>query len=554
MRILRSFILACLCALSTHAGHVKITLLATTDLHGNIYPYDYFNAKPAPRGLAKIATLIAAARSENPNSILVDCGDTIQGTPLEYVHQTQVRNGQTERADPMMLAMNLLGYDAMVLGNHEFNYGLKNLVRAREAAKFPWISANTIVAGGAAVKPFEPYIVTTVAGVRIGVVGITTPLIPLWEPPENYRGLHWRGGVEAARDAVTQLRSKHHPDLVIVAGHTGLDRELKTGTIRPEDSEENMIYEIASQVRGIDGIVFGHTHQELPELRVGDVVLMQPKNWGISLGRMDFELDGEPGAWKIASKHSRVIRVTAETPADERIIELARTYHDHAEVYLNTPVAIAPVELDSRMARVEDTPLLEAIEQVQLFYAKADVSFASIFNTHLVIRKGPVTVRQIAALYIYDNELYAIEGTGKMVRDALENAARYFQTGGGFNPGVFGFNYDIAKGVEYEIDLTQAEGHRIRNLRWHGAALRDDQKLRLAVNNYRAGGSAGYTMFQGAKIVWRSPREIRDLMVEYYTERKQLPSETDSNWRIEPPTAREVSRREALGGTPEGNQ
>jgi len=166
----------------------------------------------------------------------------------------------------------------------------------------------------------------------------------------------------------------------------------------------------------------------------------------------------------------------------------------------------------------------------------------------------PVSVRQVAALYTYDNGLYAIEGTGKMVRDALENAAPYFKTGGGFNPVVYGFNYDIAKGVEYEIDLTQAEGHRIRNLRWHGAALRDDQKLRLAVNNYRAGGSAGYTMFQGAKIVWRSPREIRDLMVEYYTERKQLPSETDGNWRIGPATAREVSRREALRGTPEGNQ
>jgi 2',3'-cyclic-nucleotide 2'-phosphodiesterase/3'-nucleotidase len=554
MRILRSFALACLGLACAHAGQVKITLLATTDLHGNIYPYDYYQAKPVPRGLAKIATLIAAARSENPNSLLIDCGDTIQGTPLEYVHQTQVRNGQTERADPMMLSMNLLGYDAMVLGNHEFNYGLKNLVRARETAKFPWISANTIVARDAAVKPFEPFLVKTVSGVRVGIVGITTPLIPQWELAENYRGLRWRAGVEATREAVGELKAKHHPDIVIVAGHTGLDRELATGTVRPEDSEENMIYEIALQVHGIDGIVFGHTHQELPEFRVGDVLLMQPKNWGISLGRMDFELDGEPGAWKITSKHSRVIPVTPTTQVDERVIELARAYHDNAEAYLNTPVANAPVEMNGRMARVEDTPLLEAIQEVQLFYAKADISFASIFNTHLVIPKGPVTVRQIAALYIYDNDLYAIEGTGKMVRDALENAARYFKTGGGLNPRVIGFNYDIAKGVEYEIDLTQPEGHRISNLKWHGAALRDDQKLRLAVNSYRAGGSAGYTMFKGAKIVWRSPREIRDLMVEYYTERKQLPAKAEGNWRIEPPAAREVLRREAARDTPDTNQ
>src|SRR5579864_8747668 len=206
MRILRTFVLASLCLVAASAGHVQITLLATTDLHGNIYPYDYFNARPAPRGLAKIATLIAAERAENPNNILIDCGDTMQGTPLEYVHQSKIRTGGTDRADPMMRSMNLLSYDAMVLGNHEFNYGLKNLAAARDAARFPWISANTIVAPGSAVKPFEPYIVKTVAGVKIGVVGITTPLIPVWESPENYRGLSWRAGVDAARDAVADLR------------------------------------------------------------------------------------------------------------------------------------------------------------------------------------------------------------------------------------------------------------------------------------------------------------------------------------------------------------
>ena len=131
MRIPRSLIFL-VCLVCAEAAHVKITLLATTDLHGNILPYDYFTAKPAARGLAKIASLIAEARAENPNNILIDCGDTIQGTPLEYVHQRDVRRGRSERADPMMLGMNLLGYDAMVVGNHEFNYGLKNLTRARK--------------------------------------------------------------------------------------------------------------------------------------------------------------------------------------------------------------------------------------------------------------------------------------------------------------------------------------------------------------------------------------------------------------------------------------
>lgn len=545
MRLLRSFVIVLFCVLWANAAHVEIMLLATTDLHGNLEPYDYYTARPAARGLAKIATLIARARAENPNTILIDCGDTIQGTPLEYVYQTQVRRAQTTLTDPMMRAMNLLGYDAMVLGNHEFNYGLKNLSRARDAARFPWISANTIVTPGAAVKPFAPYIVKTVDGVRIGIVGITTPAIPTWELPENYRGLRWLAGVDAARDAVAELRSKHHPDIVILAAHSGLDRDLKTGELHPGTSDEDMTYEIASQVRGIDAIVFGHTHQELPEARIGDVLLMQPRNWGMSLGRMDFEMDGEPGAWKIASKHSRVIPVTADTMPDARVMEIAGPYHDQTEAYLNTPVATAPVELDARLARAEDTPVLDAIEEVELFYAKADVAFASIFNTHVVIHKGPVTVRQLAALYIYDNDLYAIEGSGKMVHDALENAARYFKTGGGISGNVIGYNYDVAGGVEYEIDLRAPEGHRIRKLRWHGSPLLDDQKLRIAVNSYRAGGSAGYTMFQGAKILWRSPKEMRDLMIDYFTAQKQLPSKPAGNWSIEPESARDRTLRAA---------
>src|ERR1700681_4512066 len=162
------------CCFSLTAARVKLSVLATTDLHGNMYPVDYYLDKPANRGLAKIATLIRAARTANPNNLLIDCGDTIQGTPLEYVYQTFVHTGHMPvkltfpggpfQHDPMMLAMNAIGYDAMVLGNHEFNYGLKNLDRARSEAHFPWLSANTELAGGEG-KAFARYLVKTLAGV-----------------------------------------------------------------------------------------------------------------------------------------------------------------------------------------------------------------------------------------------------------------------------------------------------------------------------------------------------------------------------------------------------
>jgi len=555
MPVARTLLSVLLFAFLAQGEEIRITLLATTDLHGNMLPYDYFTARPAARGLAKIATLIRAARAENPDTLLIDCGDTIQGTPPEAVYQHAVDSPGASRHDPMMLAMNAIGYDAMVVGNHEFNFGLKNLAKARSDGQFPWISANIHVAAGAGVQPFAPYFLKTIGGIKVAVVGVTTPLIPEWDAEEHYRGYQFEGGVETVRRAVAELREREHPDIVIVAAHAGLDRNPTKESSATGDSRENMVYQIATDVKGIDAIVFGHTHDQLATLRVGDVLLMQPKNWGMSLGRMDFVLGKDkPGTWKIVSKSSRLIPVTAETAADPKMVEIAKPYHEQAENYLNNRVADSPVSLDARLARVEDTAIIDAVQQVQLFYSNADVSFASSFNARASIPKGPVTVRQIAALYVYENQLYAIEGTGKMVREALENAARYFKSCSGdcsqgplINPEVIGFNYDMAQGVDYDIDLTQPPGNRIRSLRWHGAPLSDTQPLRIAVNNYRAGGSAGYSMFRGAKIVWRSPEEIRELVIRYYSEHRQLPSQPDNNWRVVPEAARQELRAEALG-------
>jgi 2',3'-cyclic-nucleotide 2'-phosphodiesterase/3'-nucleotidase len=539
-RLLAASILASLAC----GAELKITLLATTDLHGNLFPYDYYTAQPAARGLAKIATLIQIARAENPNNLLVDCGDTIQGTPLEAVYQE--KGGPGLDHDPMMVAMNAIGYDAMVVGNHEFNFGLKNLAQARRDAHFPWISSNIGITEGATVKPFAPYFLKTVAGVKIAVIGVTTPMIPTWEPEEHYRGYRFESGVDAVKRTIAELGEREHPDIVIVAAHAGLD-----------GGRENMVREIATEVPGIDAIVFGHSHQQQAGLQIGEVLLMQPKNWGISLGQMDFVLEPKAtSGWKIVSKTSRLIPVTRDTAADPKILEIGRPYHELAERYLSTAVAQAPVSLDSRLARVEDSALIDAIQQVQLFYSKADVSFASSFNARVSIPEGPVTIRQIAALYIYENQLYVVEGDGKMVRDALENSARYYNSCANdcsqsplINPQIAGFNYDMAEGVDYEIDLTQPAGRRIRNLRWHGKPLEDNQPLRIAVNNYRAGGSGGYSMFRGAEIVWRSPDEIRDLVIQYYSEHKTLPAHPDNNWRVVPEAALRTLEHEALAQT-----
>ena len=508
-----------------HAAPVTVTVLATTDLHGNLLPVDYVTGGAVPRGLAKIATLIRAARAENPNTILIDCGDTIQGTPLESVYQRALGSRAdagpaTPHGDPMMRAMSLLGYDAMTVGNHEFNAGLINLDRARRDANFPWISANIALARPGAEREFAPYIVKTVGGVKVAVIGVTTPLVPLWERPENLGGYRFTSPVEAVKLALAKLRREEHPELIVVAAHSGLGRNPEASA--SGDPAEDVVYDLAMQAPEVDAIVFGHSHAQQEGLLVGPVLLVQPKNAGASLARIDFTF--EP---KLVAKKSRLIPVTSETAAAPDLMELARPYEQATQHYLNTPVAISARELSAARGREEDTAIVDAIQRVQLYYAKADVSFTALFDAQARIPRGEVTVRQIAALYPYDNELFAIEGTGRMVKDALENSARYFS-----NKGLPGFNYDMAEGVEYEIDRSRPEGDRIRNLRRRGKPLDPAQKLRIAINNYRAGGTGGYGMFRGAKILWRSSDDVRELMIRYYTERKVIPTEATHNWRL----------------------
>jgi 2',3'-cyclic-nucleotide 2'-phosphodiesterase (5'-nucleotidase family) len=189
---------------------------------------------------------------------------------------------------------------------------------------------------------------------------------------------------------------------------------------------------------------------------------------------------------------------------------------------------------------------------VQLHYAQADVSFAAMFDLGVRIRQGPVTVREIAALYPYENELYAVEGDGRMVKAALENSARYYLScrdalcaqGPLINRGVAGFNYDTAQGVTYEIDLTRRAGERIQNLRWQGRPLLPAQKLRIAINNYRASGRGGYDVFRKARVLWRSNEDVRDLIVRYFTGRRGLPLKPDDNWRVTPEGARRTLQAE----------
>ena len=547
--------LACICVSGASVGSsvpaqapsaAHITLLGTTDLHGHIEPLDYYSNKPAQLGLAKIATLIHQVRAEQPHVLLLDSGDTIQGTPLAYYFARK----DTDRTNPMILAMNALGYDAAAVGNHEFNFGLDVLWKAKREARFPILAANIKQTYKAGPQRFEPYIIKQIAGVRVAIVGFVTPAIPQWEIPADYTGYEFENIVDAARRVIPEVRKR--ADVIVVLAHSGLGPDPATGAGGESYDlpNENAVLALAEQVPGIDVILFGHTHFELPERVVNGVLLTQAKNWGASLARVDIDLTHEAdGRWQIASMHSSVIAVTERTPPDPKIVELAAPYERATQAYLDTPVATSTQEMRGTTARFEDEPLVDLIHAVQLDAGHADVSMAGMLFTGAIIPKGQVTIRQAASLYIYENYLYAIEMNGAQLREALEHAASFFQSWpfpAGVPVRLPSFSVDSAEGVNYTIDLRLPSGHRIVGLTYKDKPLAEAQKLRVAVNNYRYGGGDNYAVYKGLPVVFRSAEEIRDLIIEHLTRTHVIPTTADHNWRIEPPEAVEALRHAAL--------
>lgn len=529
-----SLVLALALVVSTSASHrgaparAQVTILSTTDLHGNILPIDYYTNKADNRGLAKIATLVKQARKDNPNLLLLDSGDTIQGTPLEYYHN---RKNNTP-PDPMMLSMNALHYDAMAVGNHEYNFGLKVLEKARHEANFPWLSANTYKKGTDQTA-YDPYLVKEVNGVRVGILGLTTPGIPNWENPPNYEGLEFRETVSEAGKWVKVLREKEHVDLVVIAMHMGLEEDLRTGELNPSNvPNENAAVKIAGQVAGVDVILMGHTHREVPSLYVNGVLLTQADYWGHRLARVDIYLEREEagGRWRVVAKGARTLPVDNAKP-DEEVARLAENYDRETQAWLGRVIGESPADLTALDSRFRDTAIMDLIQRVQLEAGQADVSLAAPFNLQARINKGPVTVRDIAGLYIYENTLVVIEVTGQQLKDALEHSAKYFVT---YVPGkrpsdlvdekIPAFNFDIGEGVTYDLDISKPVGQRIQNLRFHGQPLDPARKLKLAVNNYRVNGGGGYTMYKNAPVITRSGEEIRDLIIDWVERHKQIPA------------------------------
>lgn len=537
-----------------------ISVVATSDVHGNVLNFDYgTNAAPKKgQGLAKVSTYVKNLRKTNPNVMLIDNGDSIQGTPLTYYHNVVDKTA----IYPMSAVMGEIGYDSCTLGNHEFNYGLGVLNRIKndlETQGIDVLSANTYKTNNRKfVKPYtmKSFVVNGKI-ISVAVIGLTTKTISSWEAPAHYAGLHFNDLVSEAKKWVPIVKADG-ADVIIVAAHTG---EEGASDIIPE----NQAKALATQVSGINAIVAGHAHKDLNDLKLknseGKVVpIVEPGKWANKVSKIDIAVNAAGSVTGLTTKNI-TMDTTSEDPA---IIALISPYQVKTLKYTSTILGQSTGEYKGNKQITEPTEIMELINKVQAGAAGTQLSIAAPLSSSAYIPKGDVTIKNIMGAYIFENFLYGVKMNGKQIKDWMEYTVRYYkQTSSSKDPivkdkdlNIADYNLDQLYGASYDIDLTEPKGeidsvtkkiksgNRIKNLKVNGKLVKDSDVFTVAINNYRYSGGGGFMAAAGISSVDTSlvtydsakklgdDGQVRSLMIKYVKEKKTITPTTSKNWEI----------------------
>ncbi|MGW7075656.1 bifunctional metallophosphatase/5'-nucleotidase [Streptomyces sp. NPDC054866] len=529
----------------------SFTVMGTTDLHGNVFNWDYFTDKEFDDkdhndvGLAKISTLVNEIREERgrSNTLLIDAGDTIQGTQLSYYYaKIDPITAEHGPVHPMAQAMNSIGYDAAALGNHEFNYGIPVLRKFEEQCDFPLLGANALDAKTQ--RPaFPPYFMKRLRtphgrDVKVAVLGLTNPGIAIWDKANVQGKMTFPGLEEQAAKWVPKLRSMG-ADVVIVSAHSGSSGTSSYGDQLPYI--ENAAGLVAEQVPGIDAILVGHAHTEIAEYFVENketgkrVVLSEPLKWGQRLTLFDFDLVWAKGRWTVEKVGAKALN--SNTAAEDRkVTRLLADEHKKVVAYVNQVIGTSTQAMSTAEGPYKDVAIIDLISHVQAetvkealkggqYAALPVLSQASCFSRTAGIPAGEVTIKDAAGLYPFENTLEARLITGAQLKEYLEFSARYYvQTAAGapVDPAkltnadkIPDYNYDALYGVTYEIDIAKPAGSRIAKLSFDGKDIDPKAEFVLAVNNYRASGGGNFPHVAGAKQLWANSDEIRNTIIQW---------------------------------------
>lgn len=518
---------------------LTLTILETSDVHGSILPINYGNNDYANVGLAKISTLVTEERNTNKHVMLIDNGDVIQGTPLTY-HYAKT---STQKINPMIKVLNELRYDAAIIGNHEFNYGMELLNDAVVKSDFPWLTCNILNEKDGEPYFGKPYIVKEFEGVKVAVLGVTTHYIPNWENPTHIVGLCFEDALESTKQWAEKIKMEEKPDLLVVSYHGGFESHLSTGEPTEVLTGENQAYEMCRQIKGIDVLLTGHQHRTIAQTTVNDVLVVQPGVNGQYLGKVSITFEKEDGKWNIVTKKAELLSVEG-IEEDEMVVQSIKEYEDATQKWLDQPMGKITGDMlvdDPMKIRTEDNPLIEFINKVQM-----DVSETTISNTALFHNGSPgfpqhVTMRDIVSNYIYPNTLKVIEISGQDIKDALERCASYFlvESNGELTvnpdfttPKPQHYNYDMWEGINYILDIRKPIGNRVVLLEKDGSSLEMNKNYHVVMNNYRAGGGGDYHMYKGKKVIKDITLDMSELIANYITKHKVIDAATNNNWRV----------------------
>ena len=566
---------------------VDVRILATTDLHTNLVNYDYYQDKPAQNvGLAKTAVLIEDAKKENSNVLLVDNGDTIQGTPLG-TYKAIVNPIKDGEQHPMYTALQKLGFDAGTLGNHEFNYGLDYLKKVIATAGMPIVNANVVDAKTGKFV-YDPYKIikktyTDKNGrsvdVNIGVTGIVPPQILSWDKANLEGKVKVNDSVEAIQAIIPEMR-KAGADVVLVLSHSGI------GDDKYEKGEENEGYQIAS-LPGVDAVVTGHSHAEFPSGngtgfyekyagvdgvngKINGTPVTMAGKYGDHLGVIDLNLRYTDGKWSVVGSKAAIRKIdTKSKVADERITAIAKESHEGTVKYVRQQVGTTSAPITSYFALVKDDPSVQIVNNAQIWYAKKELAGTPEANLPILsaaapfkagtrgdataytdIPAGPIAIKNVADLYLYDNVTAILKVTGAQLKEWLEMSAGQFNTIDPtskepqqlVNPSYRTYNFDVIDGVTYEFDVTQPnkydregktvnpDASRVRNLKYQGKEVTADQEFIVVTNNYRANGK--FPGVRDASLNQLLGLENRQAIINYILEEKNINPSADGNWRF----------------------
>ncbi len=535
---------------------IEFVVMGTTDIHGQLMPWDYEREEVLDYGLARLAPLVDSIRAAHPGrTLLIDSGDLLQGNPLTAVF-TPLAAGEVH---PVILAMNHMGYDAAALGNHEFNFGLDHLRRSLADAAFPFLSANTVDADtGEPAWPTHTMVEREVDGrlLQVGITAVVPPGVAIWDRDHVEGRLEFPDMVERLGEVVPVMRAEG-ADLVLVAAHASF-QGTSYDTVTTGLGAESRMADAAWQVEGIDAAFLGHSHRQVADSTINNVLFTQAGSHGRALAVATFHLtpDPEGPGWQVESKRAELVRPTADH-LDEVMVELLAPAHERALAAMGRVVARAEEEWSAAEARVEATPIMDWVNRVQQEVTGADLSAAAAFSLTAGFPQGDITVARMARFYPYDNNLLrAVRITGAELRAYLEHSARYFlpcpeaRCDRLVNPDWPGFNFDMVRGVDYTLDLTRPWGERVVRLERDGRPVADDDVFTMALNNYRQSGGGAFPAVADAEVVYAGSESVRDLLIEAL-EREEtltLPTDFEPNWRIVPESLREQALREMQQG------